>query len=328
MPTVTNFSRYLSSSMDLARQTDPVMPKRPLGRTGLVVGEVGLGTAPLDHPGLSGAPDGEGREIIELALDMQASLVDVEAAPGSAENRALGLLGAALKGRRRQAVVSLRVPGGPEDLERGLDKALEVLGTDRVEVLLWDKPFPEDLKGRDAVWHALARAKKAGKALAVGASVEGADAFALALRTPAEVLRFPLNVFDQSCADLLPQAGAKGLGLIASRPLDSGWLGGRYGARHVFLDSRRRWSGEDKARRAALQRSFEELAVAPGATAAQAALRFTLGFPELSCAAPSASDWHQVVGNVDAARLALEPGVWEGLRRLWRESLAQEPLQA
>ncbi len=325
MPTVTNFSRYLSSHLDRVRQTDPVMPRRPLGVTGLSVGVIGLGTAALDHPGPSGAPDEEALEILEIALDMQASLIDLAVSRES--DRALRLAGKVLRRRRAQAAVCLRIPGGPEDLGRGLDQALETLGTDHVDVLLWDRPVRTDLEGRDSVWEVLAGAKRAGKALCIGAAVEAPEDLLLAARrTPSEALRFPLNVFDQSHVAALAEAGSRGLGLIAARPLDSGWLTGRYGRHHVFLDSRRRWSAEDRARRAEAQAEFERLAVGPGATAAQAALSFVLSFPQVSCAVPSASAWQHVIGNVDAPRLRLAPSVVEGLRGLWSARLAGDPL--
>ncbi|MGH7442626.1 MAG: aldo/keto reductase, partial [bacterium] len=320
MPTVTNFSRYLSSSMDLARQTESVMPKRPLGHSGLCVGAVGLGTSALEAGNFSAVPDAEACSIIESALDMQASVVDVAYSGG--EDRALNLLGRAIEGRRRQATICLRVAGGPDDLQRGLERALGILGTDHVDLLLWDRPDRDELKNRDSAWAALALAKRQGKILCAGAALEGPEELRLAVRsTPAEALRFPLNVFDQGNAAVLDEATAKGLGLIAVRPLDSGWLSGRYGARHLFLDARRRWSGEDKARRAELQKAFEELAVAPGSTAAQAALCFALSFP-VSCVVASVSAWQQVVGNVDATRLTLDAAALAGLKSMWQEHLA------
>ena len=47
MITVTNHSRTLDSPLQPGRQAYPVMAVRPLGSTGIEVGEVGLGTAAL-----------------------------------------------------------------------------------------------------------------------------------------------------------------------------------------------------------------------------------------------------------------------------------------
>jgi aryl-alcohol dehydrogenase-like predicted oxidoreductase len=196
-----------------------------------------------------------------------------------------------------------------------------------VDVLLWDHPAFEELKGRDAAWAELAALKREGKALSLGVSLDRPEELRAALeQAPVDVLQFPFNVWDQSNAVVLDAASDKGLGLIAVKPLDSGWLTGRFGAHQIFLDARRRWSAEDKARRADLQKSFEALVGKSGTTVAQAALQFALSFPQISCVAAGVSSWQQVVGNVDAAAGALDPEVVDKLRRLWAVYIQKRPL--
>src|SRR4051812_29298867 len=105
MGSVTNHSRYLSSHLDLERASGgyPVMRKRPLGGTGLLVGEVGMGTLPLSR---ATVPDDEAIQILSYGLDMQASLIDT--APTYGGGRALSLLRRALKDRRREAQICLK----------------------------------------------------------------------------------------------------------------------------------------------------------------------------------------------------------------------------
>jgi aryl-alcohol dehydrogenase-like predicted oxidoreductase len=324
MATVTNNSRYLSSHLDPARQSCPVMSKRPLGGTGVIVGEIGVGTSALEA-GWAAVPDEEALYTLGLALDMQASLIDVAATGG--EDRALSLLGHAMRQRRHQTTLCLRVAGGPEEILRRTEFALKALGTDHVDILLWDHPRAAELAGRASAWAALAQLKKQGKALCLGASLDKPEELRAAMdQTPVEVLQFPLNIFDQSNAKILDAAAAKGLGLIAVRPLDSGWLTGRYGPNHIFLDARSRWSRADKARRDELQKDIEGLVSKSGTTTTQAALQFVLSFPQISCAVASVSDWHQVVGNVDAARGSLDATVAEQLRRLWARDIQPNPM--
>jgi aryl-alcohol dehydrogenase-like predicted oxidoreductase len=326
MATVTNNSRYLSSHLDPARQSYPVMAKRNLGDSGLVVGEIGVGTAALGA-GMAAVPDEEALYFLGLALDMQASLIDV--ACNGSDDRALGLLGSAMRGRRHQAQVCLRVAGGPEEIRRNGEAALRALGTDHVDILLWDRPILSELTGRDSVWAVLAAMKKEGKALCLGASLDSpAHVRAAADRTPAEVLQFALNIFDQTAGQALEAAAAKGLGLIAARPLDSGWLTGRFSAGHIFLDARHRWSRADKSRRAGFQEAVEAMVDKSGTTTTQAALQFVLSFPQVSCAVASVSDWHQVVGNVDAARGKLDPAVLAKLKDFWARDIQPRPLVA
>jgi len=334
MATVTNHSRYLSSHLDAARpgQAGPVTRRRPLGQTGLWVGEVGLGLAGLARTGLGAVPDAEAAYAIGTALDMQASLVDV--APTYGEGRALALLGRAMRGRRGQAQVCLKAgytPQGADFSAKGIrasvESSLKALGTDHADVLLLHNPPASALAPADPAWAELAALKKAGKARAIGATLTSPDQLKAALeKAPVEVLQFPLNVFCQDNAALLGACEAKGVGVIANRPLDSGWLSGRYGAGHLFLDERRRWSRADKERREALQLDFEAADLRPGITPAQAALQFVLSFPQVSCAIPGASAWQQVVGNVDAAQLRLDPAVIARLKDLWDKKVKSSPL--
>jgi aryl-alcohol dehydrogenase-like predicted oxidoreductase len=329
-PTVTNFSRYLGSHLDPTRPASDygVMPKRPLGGTGIHVGAIGLGTHALSRDGLAAVPDAEIRFTLGQALDMQASLIDVSFADG--QGRALRQLGWALQGRRAAAVVSLRVgqaPDGRRDdgaagVRQQVEAALNVLGTDHVDLAFWDRPAFQELKPEAPALQALAALKKEGKLRAWGLNVDEPEAVRAALeQTGAQLLQFPFNVFFQGAAACFADAAAKGVGLLARQPLDSGWLSGRYGIASFFLDSRRRWSLGVRARRAGLQKAFEQIAMRPNQRAQEAALAFVLSHPEIGCAVAGVSSWQQVVANVDAARVSLEPAQIEALKALWREKI-------
>jgi aryl-alcohol dehydrogenase-like predicted oxidoreductase len=329
-PTVTNFSRYLGSHLDPQRPASDygVMPKRPLGGTGIHVGAIGLGTRALSRTGLAAVPDAEIRFTLGQALDMQASLIDVSFADG--QGRALRQLGWALQGRRAAAVVSLRVgqsaDGGRDDSADGVrqqvEAALNVLGTDHVDLVFWDRPAFGGLKAEAPALLALAALRKEGKLRAWGVNVDEPEAVRAALeQTGAQVLQFPFNVFFQGAAASFADAAAKGVGLVARQPLDSGWLTGRYGVTSLFMDARRRWSLGVRARRAGLQKAFEQIAMRPNQRAQEAALSFVLSHPEIGCAVAGVSTWQQVVANVDAARVTLEPAQVAALKALWRDKI-------
>ena len=334
MASVTNHSRYLASHLDPARpgQSYAIMKKRPLGETGLLVGEIGLGTAGLGRA-KHALPDDEALFTLASALDAQASLVDT--APSYGEGRAMHLLRLALKGRREQAQVCLKAgyhADGSSDysaagIRQSLESSLKALGTGHVEVLLLHNPPLAALAANDAVWAELAKLKQQGKLRAFGASLTSPDQLKAALdKTPAQVLQFPLNVFCQDNAVVLDAAFKKRVGVIINRPLDSGWLAGRYGAHHIFFDERSRWSGADKGRRAELQALFEAIAMQATILPAQAALQFVLSFPQVSCAIPGASAWQQVISNLDASQLRLDPAVIAKLKGLWEQKLKSSPL--
>lgn len=329
MSSVTNHSRYLSSHLDAARQNpnQPVLRKRSLGATGILVGEIGLGTAQL---GAEDQPDQESVYAIGHSLDMEANLIDVAPTWG----RALTRVGRAIASRRQQAVLSLKVGYNdlgvqdftPKGLRANLEASLKGLGTTYADLALLHNPPVSVLNAANPVWAELAKLKTEGKIRAFGVSLTTADEGKAALTTPAQVLQLPYNVFCQDHAANIDAAAKKRVGIIANRPLDSGWLSGRFGAQHIFFDARRRWSLADKERRAAMQPLFEALVASPTGRPAQAALQFVLANPGVSCALAGASAWQQVIGNVSASSAPLDPGVVAKLKDLWDKQLKAAPL--
>ena len=334
-PTVTNYSRYLASHLDPQRPASDygVMPKRSLGATGIHVGAIGLGTTALARTGLAAVPDAEIRFTLGQALDMQMSYMDVSFADG--QGRALRQLGWALQGRRNAAVVGLRVgrtmdqarDDSAPGIRRQVEAALNVLGTEHLELALWDRPDFADLKAEAPALQALDALKKEGKIRAWGVNVDEPEAVRAALeQSGAQVLMFPFNAFFQGAAACFGDAAAKGVGLLARQPLDSGWLSGRYGVTSLFLDPRRRWGLGARARRAGLQKAFEQIVMRPNQRAQEGALSFVLSHPEISCAVAGVSTWQQVVANTDAARVTLEPAQVAALKALWLDKIQGRPL--
>jgi aryl-alcohol dehydrogenase-like predicted oxidoreductase len=264
---------------------------------------------------------------------MQSSLIDV--APTYGEGRALHLVGQALKNRRGEAQVCLKAgyfadghaDYSPAAVRASLVESLRVLGTDYVDVLLLHNPSMALLNAADPIWAELAKFQLEGKVRTIGASLTGADQLKAALeKTPAQVLEFPFNAFNQEAASVFDAAFKKRVGLIANRPLDSGFLTGRYRDLAFFSDDRSRFSRADIQRRSQLQEDFEPLAMRPDLTPAQAALEFVLSFPQISCAIPGASDWHHVIGNVTANQEPMPAETVAKLKGLWDSKIKANPL--
>jgi aryl-alcohol dehydrogenase-like predicted oxidoreductase len=330
MSSVTNHSRYLSSHLDEGRAiaTQVVMKKRALGNTGLTVGEIGLGTLRLGSEHL---PDHEAVYAIGASVDMEASLIDVAPSYG----RALLRVGQALQSRRAQGQIALKAgysakgeaDYSPKGIRKSVESSLKELRTHYADVVLLHNPPAAVYNAADPVWAELAKLKAEGKARAFGISLTTADEAKAALAsTPAQVLELPFNAFTQDHAANFDAAQKKHVGLIANRCLDSGWLSGRYGAMHLFLDSRSRWTLADKERRAALQVQFEAIVAAPTGRPAQAALQFVLAHTAISCALAGASEWQHVIGNVSAGQASLPAAQVSKLKELWDKQLKSNPL--
>ena len=118
---------------------------------------------------------------------------------------------------------------------------------------------------------------------------------------------------------------AKRVGLVVNRPLDSGFLSGAHGKLALFMDERSRFDRASLIRRAELSRQVEFMAQ-PGIRMTQAALAFTLAHRQVSCAIPGASDWHQIIDNVDANQHPMPVELVARLKEFWQSNLKGAPL--
>jgi aryl-alcohol dehydrogenase-like predicted oxidoreductase len=208
------------------------LPLRPLGRTGLWVPVLGLGTGGLGDPPLSEEQAGT---VLNRAVDFGLSLIDAAPSYGLAEER----IGRHLSWRRRDFVlvtkVGYGVPGIPDwtgaSIRGGIEAALARTQTDHLDVVLLHSCPLETLQ-RGELSEALLGAKAAGLVRAVGYSGEN-EALAAAIQSQwCEVIEVSVNPFDQrALSTAIPAAVERGIGVLAKRPLaNAPW---RFGERPV-----------------------------------------------------------------------------------------------
>ena len=155
------------------------MKYRILGRTGLRVSAVGLGT--MVHAGHFGPMDDrESLSAIETAMDLGVNFIDTSDAYGAGYSETL--LGQALRGKRDKIVLATK--GGnvmvgpdrgkrnfaPDYIARVMDESLKRLQTDYVDLYQLHNPTVDVIERGD-VWEVLERAKKAGKIRHYGVSI-------------------------------------------------------------------------------------------------------------------------------------------------------------
>lgn len=218
--------------------------RRALGKTGLEVSALGFGAGPLGDGRLT---EPEADALVHAALDHGVTLFDSAPSYGSSEER----LGRALGPRRRDIVLATKggygVHGVPdwtgEVIRLGIDAALGRLRTDVIDVFLLHSCDAGTLL-RDDIHHELERARSAGKIRAAGYSGEN-DALATAVASGRfEVVECSVSPFDRgSLAGAAADAAARGIGVLAKRPLANGaW---RFDAPPEAPDVRTYW---DRAR--------------------------------------------------------------------------------
>ena len=231
------------------------MVSRPLGRTGLLVSPVALGTTKLGrnsdvkYPEPFALPsDEQVCELLQSCLSLGVNLIDTAPAYGESEQR-LGPFVAANRGR---LVISTKCG---EWYERGrsnydfsapaltasVDKSLRQLRTDHIDILILHSNGGDvEILTRTDALEALAHLKKAGKIRAAGISAKTAAGIIEAGRT-LDVVMAPFNLTDSTLAEALNEAHVQGLGVLAIKGLSSGHLEARPAVEFVlsqpFIDA-------------------------------------------------------------------------------------------
>lgn len=307
------------------------MERRALRDSGIEVSAVGLGT---NNFGLR-IDEAQSRSVVDVAIECGINFFDTADvyAGGDSER----FLGAALKGRRDEAVVATKVgqrhdsqstdgpPGGSPAYIRGaFEASLKRLALDYVDVLYYHEPdgVTPLAETMAALWDLLEQ----GKARAIACSnftpeqVSEGEAIASAAGKPGFVcVQNRYNLLDRSAeADLLPMCERIGLGLVPFSPLANGLLTGKYDrSRPLPSDTRlgalpipvseEEWEAAERIASfsAAIGRAPTDVAV--GALLAQ---------PAVSSVIVGATSPTQVRVNAAAAESGLSV---EDLRRLYEE---------
>lgn len=255
---------------------------RPLGATGLDVPILGLGAGRLGDPSLDDAVAGR---LLNEAIDLGMTLVDAAPSYGVAEER----IGRHLAHRRAGFVLATKlgygVEGTPdwtgETITRGIDRALALMRTERLDIALLHS-CPEETLRRDDIAAALADAVAAGKIGVAGYSGDNEPLVAALDSGRFGALMASVNVFDQAALGRVAEAAEeRGIGLIAKRPAGNApW---RFASRPVGDYAETYWE-----RMKAMGLEF-------GDRWFEVALRFAAWAPGVSCA---------VFGTSLSARLA------------------------
>jgi len=217
------------------------MPYRLLGRTGVRVSPLCLGTLNFGGP----TPDEEALRIVHAALDAGINFVDT--ANTYHGGRSEEAVGKALAGRRDGVVLATKVHGrtgdGPNDegnsrlhILRACDESLRRLKTDYIDLYQVHRPSPEI--PIEETLGALTDLVRAGKVRYIGCSTHPAWMVmeALAVSERDGLARYvseqpPYNLLDRRIEnELLPMAARYGVAVLPWAPLAQGVLAGRYPA--------------------------------------------------------------------------------------------------
>ncbi|MBX2998913.1 MAG: aldo/keto reductase [Caldilineaceae bacterium] len=289
------------------------MNYRTLGRTGLQVSALAMGTVELglDYgiraPGHYGRPpEEEAIRLVHAAIDAGINLLDTARAYGISEE----ILGRALKDRRDRVVLATKVvtqqadgatPTG-EGLRRrmldSLDTSLRELQTDWVEIWQIHNLDQSLLDQIDLLAAIFDEARGAGKVRWVGASTYGVEMPLAAVRSGIfDMVQVTYSVFDQRLADaVFPLAAAQEVGVLVRSVLLQGVLTERADHLPDHLEPLR-----------ARSRRFRQIVAenAIGLSPAQVALAFALAHPHISAALMGVRTLTELTENLQAVEATL-----------------------
>ncbi len=321
---------------------------RLLGRSGLRVSPISLGTMTFGEEWGWGAGESEARRIFDLYVDRGGNLIDtaVNYTNGASER----LLGQFIKEKRERIVLATkftmaRDPGNPNsggnhrlNMVSSVEQSLRQLDTDRIDLLYlhaWDMTTqPEE------VMRALDDLVRSGKVQYVG--ICNTPAWRIAqLQTIADLrgwspfvaLQIEYNLVERTVEhELIPLAASLGLGVLPWSPLGGGVLTGKYTSADL-RDSRESAVGTTRASIIASsgllnERSLEAaetvraVAWELGATSSQVAIAWALANPAVTAPVIGARTLQQAEDNLSAVGIRLSP---EHMERL-DQATAPDPI--
>jgi aryl-alcohol dehydrogenase-like predicted oxidoreductase len=313
------------------------MKYRTLGRTGLRISVVGLGT--MVHAGHFGPmKDSESLSAIDAALELGVNFIDTSDAYGA--GYAESLLGKALKGKRDKVILATKggnVMSGPnrgkrnfapEYIDGVLHESLQRLQTDWIDLYQLHNATVEVIE-RGEVWEVLEKRKREGKIRHYGVSINTMEEGVAAVKTGrSETIQVEYNLLVQDPAEaFFPLAQQANVGIIARVPLRRGLLTGK-----MSLADQKRFQGEDVRARGFAGDLFEKelakverlrfLVHGPVDSLGQAAIAFCLAHPAVSVTIPGARNDRQMRENAAASELPLPAEDIERARELWRKNFA------
>ncbi|HEX8093713.1 aldo/keto reductase [Jatrophihabitans sp.] len=298
------------------------MPRREIA--GREVGAIGLGCMPMSWFYDRGARnDTEAVAAINAALDHGVTLFDTADVYGPHTNETL--LGRALAGRRDEAFLATKVGllvdgtsryhrnGSPAHIQQSCEASLRRLRTDRIDLYQLHRVDPA-VPIEDSV-QAMAELVEAGKVRAIGLSeVSVAELARAAQVAPIASVQSEFSLWTREPVGngVLSWCQDHGAALLAFAPLGRGYLTGAIrSADDLPADDFRRDNPrfQPAALRAneSLLATILEVAERSGATAAQVALRWLLGYSDHVLPIPGTRRAARMVENALAAMIDLSP---------------------
>ncbi|RXT06513.1 aldo/keto reductase [Ammoniphilus sp. CFH 90114] len=295
------------------------MKYRRLGKTGLKVSIVGLGTWQFGGEWGKDFSQKEVDEILETSKEAGINFIDTAECYG--DHLSEKLIGQSIKKDRTDWILATKfghhfhgmmnrtgdysAKGTIEQLEASL-KALQ---TDYIDLYQFHSG-PDDALTNDELWTALDKQVQAGKikhlGISIGKTFDHEYQIKLSRTLPVETVQLEYNRLTLEPEDrALPLCIEYDLGVLARVPLASGYLSGKYAPGTTFgeNDVRIRHNPEDVKRKLEEVEIIKKTEVPEGIDMSQWALSWCLRHPAVTMVIPGCKSPEQVIANAKATEL-------------------------
>jgi aryl-alcohol dehydrogenase-like predicted oxidoreductase len=321
------------------------MEHRPLGRTGVQVSKLCLGTMMFGAWGNTDHDDSI--RIIHAALDAGVNFVDTADVYSAGESEEI--VGKALKDRRDDVVLATKffMPMGDDANQRGgsrrwivraVEDSLRRLGTDWIDLYQVHRPDPavdvEETLG------ALTDLVQRGKVRYIGSSSYSAGEIVEAQWTARErrLERFrteqpPYSLLVRGIElDVLPTAQRHGMGILTYSPLSGGWLSGSWSAGSSPTSAARQrlakrfdMSLPDNQRKLEAVEALAKVADDAGLSMIELAIAFVFNHPGVTSAIIGPRTMEQLESQLPAADAVLDAATLDRIDEIVRPGVNLNP---
>ncbi len=304
-----------------------ILEKRPVGKTGLQVTAIGVGTAPLgdmtDDFSYT-VPEERALDTVRAWLDGPINFIDTAAyyGAGTSERRIGAVLrerGGLPEGKVLETKADRDVETGDwsgDQMRRSVERSLRLLGLDRLQICLLHDPETatfEEVTRKGGALETLLRLKEEGviQHLGIGAGDIGVITRFVELGVMEVVMNHNrFNLLDREAEPLLDLCQARGIAVFNAAPYGSGILakGPDAFARFRYREASPLLVERVRKMQAACERH--------GVPLAAAALQFSLRDPRITSTVVGMTRPERIRETVELATYPIPAGLWQELEEL------------
>src|SRR3954453_13987685 len=326
------------------------MEYRPLGRTGVQVSPLCLGTMMFGAWGNTDHDDSI--HIVHRALDAGINFIDTADVYSAGESEEI--VGKALKGRRDDVVLAtkLGVPMGEDPNHRGgsrrwiveeVENSLRRLGTDYIDLYQLHRPDPHtDI---DETLGALTDLVQEGKVRYIGSAsfntrqrgaggvVEAQGAARERRRERFRTEQPPYSLLTRSIElDVLPTAQRQGMAILSYSPLGGRWLSGSWSADSTPTSPARQrlakrfdMSLPENQRKLEAVEQLQKVADDAGVSMIELAIAFVINHPGVTSAIIGPRTREQLESQLPAADVVLDAATLDRIDEIVKPGVTINP---